>query len=68
VTGPTGAASTIAGPTGPTGSLGPTGPSGSLNTFLPVLTYALTTVQVAIAGGYLAVVNFSGSTINVPVY
>jgi hypothetical protein len=35
---------------------------------LPVLTYALTTVQVAIAGGYLAVVNFSGSTISVPVY
>jgi hypothetical protein len=58
----------VAGPTGPTGSTGPTGPSGSLNTFLPVLTYALTTVQVAIAGGYLAVLNHGGTTINVPVY
>jgi hypothetical protein len=35
---------------------------------LPVLTYALVTVQVAIAGGYLTVLNYSGSTISVPVY
>jgi hypothetical protein len=62
-TGPTGAASTVAGPTGPTGSTGPIAA-----TYLPVLNYALTVIQVGLSGANLPVLNFSGSTINVPVY
>lgn len=62
-TGPTGPNSTIAGPTGPTGATGAT-PA----TYLPVLNYATVVIQVLISGGYIAVLNYSGSTINVPVY
>jgi len=65
-TGPTGAASTLAGPTGPTG---PAGGGGGGATYLPVLNYALTTIQVTlISGSYLPVLNFTGTTIQVPVY
>jgi hypothetical protein len=64
-TGPTGAPSTVAGPTGPTGPAG----GGGGATYLPVLNYVLTTIQVAlISGSYLPVLNFGGTTIQVPVY
>jgi hypothetical protein len=35
---------------------------------LPVLNYATVVIQVLISGGYIAVLNYSGTTINVPVY
>ena len=37
-------------------------------TYLPVLNFAGASIQASINGGILAILNFSGSTISVPVY